>query len=65
MLQCLAPQMLTDSVIFTAMVAIGILGIYVYMFFSLPFASKMYVVFSRLFGKKIDNEGSAKVGENA
>lgn len=29
----------------------GILGIYIYMFFSLPFAAKMYTVFSRLFGK--------------
>lgn len=31
----------------------GILGIYIYMFFSLPLAAKMYTVFSRLFGKKI------------
>ena len=30
----------------------SILGIYIYMFFSLPFAVKMYAVFSRLFGKK-------------
>ncbi len=34
-----------------------ILGIYIYMFFSLPFAVKMYAVFSRLFGKKIDTSG--------
>ncbi len=30
----------------------SILGIYIYMFFSLPFAAKMYVVFSRLLGRK-------------
>lgn len=34
----------------------SILGIYIYMFFSLPLAAKLYTVFSRLFGKTQDNE---------
>lgn len=37
----------------------SILGIYIYMFFSLPFAVKMYSVFSRLFGKKMEEAGEA------
>lgn len=35
----------------------SILGIYIYMFFSPPFAVKMYSVFSRLFGKKWKKQG--------
>lgn len=38
----------------------SVLGIYIYMFFSLPFASKMYAVFSRLFGKTAEPETDAK-----
>ncbi|MEN3929825.1 DUF3100 domain-containing protein [Microvirga sp. W0021] len=34
----------------------SVLGIYVYMFFSLPFAAKMYVVFSKMMGKKVEPE---------
>ena len=42
----------------------SILGIYVYMFFSLPFASKMYSIFSRLFGRK-EQEETVEARENA
>ncbi|WP_392565110.1 DUF3100 domain-containing protein [Utexia brackfieldae] len=37
----------------------SVLGIYIYMFFSLPFANKMYVVFSRMFGKTDNVSGNS------
>lgn len=40
----------------------SILGIYVYMFFSLPFASKMYSVFSRMLGKDVQPESAPARG---